>query len=202
MLSSSSAQNTYRHFSIGIGAGQTSTFTDFLHADRKLFGYGVFDYYFSPYLNIGMEAQSGSISGHDDQNTSNFQGDFQSLTFKGKLHVGELIRKPQRYIAARASIGDKLVKGIYLGSGGGVFMIMNGINSSESYNNKELFIPALGGIDMYMGAESRLLLNLNYQTNFLLGDKMDGSIRPGSHNDLYQTISIGISYTLGKLTYL
>ncbi|WP_069658244.1 hypothetical protein [Arcticibacter eurypsychrophilus] len=201
-LSSSLAQNTFRHFSIGIGAGQASTFTDFLHSERRLFGYAEVDYYFSPYLNIGIEVQGGSIAGHGDQIISNFQGDFKSLTIKGKVHAGEFIKKPQRYVVSRESVGDKLLKGIYLGSGGGIFTIMNGTNSSESYNNKELFIPALGGIDMYMGAESRLLLNLNYQMNFLLGDKIDGSISPGSHNDLYQTISIGISYTIGGLTYL
>lgn len=201
-LSSSLAQHTFRHFSIGAGAGKVYTFTDFKYSEDNLFGYGIADYYFSPYLNIGIEAQAGSISGHEDQKSLNFQGDFQSVTVKGKVHLGEFLGKPRRYVVNRQSIGDKLIKGIYLGSGGGVFVIMNGINTSEPYNNKELFIPALGGIDMYMGAESRLLLNLNYQMNFLLGDKIDGSIRPGSHYDLYQTISIGISYTLGRLTYL
>lgn len=200
------AQQSFRKFSIGVGGGLTDSYTDRTHSDVGYIASGTLDYYFTPYLNAGLELQGGRISGFNDnvenRQEQGFNSEFVTLQVRGKVHAGEFVSRKGRYKLVHDSFVDRLLKGLYLGSGGGVVVVRSRPNSEASYHNKELYLPAMAGLDIYLGQDSRLLLNLKYQMNFVLGDKIDGLAKPGSRNDMFNSLTIGFAYTFGKFSYL
>ena len=203
---SAGAQQSFRRFAIGVGGGLADSYTDRSRSDGGYIALGTLDYFFTPYLNAGLELQGGTISGFSE-NAQNgqkqgFDGEFVTLQARGKVHAGEFAAHPRRYKLVYDSFVSRVLKGLYLGTGGGVIIIRSRADSEASYHNKELYLPAMAGLDVYLGQDSRLLLNLNYQMNFVLGDKIDGVAMPGSNNDMFSSITIGFAYTFGKLLYL
>lgn len=206
ILQSSIAQQSFRKFAIGIGGGLADSYTDRSRSDGGYIGTGTLDYFFSRYLNAGLELQGGTISGYSENYQGGpkegFNGEFVTLQVRGKVHVGEFAAHPRRYKLVHDSFVSRVLKGLYLGSGGGAILIRSRDDSEANYQNKELYLPAMAGIDLYLRQDSRLLLNLNYQANFVLGDKIDGLVMPGSRNDRFSSLTIGFAYTFGKLSYL
>lgn len=202
---SADAQKSFRKFGIGIGGGLTDSYTDRSQADGGYIVSGTLDYFFTPYLNAGLELQHGTISGFSEDAESGqkqgFDGELMTLQVRGKVHAGEFAPRPRRYKLVHDSFVIRVWKGLYLGSGGGVIIIRSRADSEAAYQNKELYLPAMAGTDVYLGQDSRLLLSLNYQLNFVLGDKIDGAAMAGSRNDLFSSITIGFTYTVGKLSY-
>ncbi|MGV3705985.1 MAG: hypothetical protein ACO1NU_11470 [Arcticibacter sp.] len=200
------AQQSYKNFSIGIGGGLVHSYTDRQKPDLNYLASGSLDYYFTPYLNAGLELQGGTMSGSsinaDNGRTEGFNSEFATFQVRGKVHLGEFTGRPRRYRVFQDSFISRVAKGLYLGSGGGVLVIRSRENSEALYHNKELYLPAMAGIDVSMGDDSRILLNLNYQLNFVLGDKIDGLVSRGSKNDMFSSLTLGVAYTFGRLHYL
>lgn len=200
------AQQTLRNFAIGLGGGLADSYTDRSKSERGYIAQGSLDYYFTPYLNAGLEIQGGTISGYNEHSQGGqklgFDSEFVTLQIRGKVHAGEFTARQRRYKLSYDTFLNRLFKGLYLGSGGGVIVIRSRPNSEASYHNKEAYLPAMGGIDLYLGNDSRLLLNANYQVNFVLGDKIDGVVNPGSRNDMFSSLTIGFAYKFGKVSYL
>lgn len=203
---SSVAQQSFRKFAIGIGGGLADSYTDRSQSDGGYIGVGTLDYFFTPYLNAGLELQAGTISGFNENYQTGakegFNGEFVTMQVRGKVHAGEFAAHPRRYKLVHDSFVSRVLKGFYLGAGGGVILIRSRADSESNYHNKELYLPAMAGIDLQLRQDSRLLLNLNYQTNFVLGDKIDGAAIAGSKNDMFSSLTIGFAYTFGKLSYL
>ena len=203
---SSIGQQSFRKFAIGIGGGLTDSHTDRSQSEGGYLASGTLDYFFTPYLNAGLELQGGTMSGFSENTQSGerygFDGEFITLQFRGKVHAGEFFARPRRYKLVSDSFVSRALKGLYLGSGGGVVSVKSRAGSQTNYHNKELYLPAMAGIDLYLRQDSRLLLNLHYQTNFVLGDKIDGVAVPGSKNDVFSSLTIGFAYAFGKLSYL
>lgn len=205
LTQSADAQQSFRKFGIGIGGGLADSYTDRSQSDVGSLVLGTLDYFFTPYLNAGLELQGGNISGFSEDAESGrkqgFDGEFVALQVRGKVHAGEFVAHPRRYKLVNDSFVTRALKGLYLGTGGGVIIIRSRADSEAAYHNKELYLPAMAGTDVYLGQDSRLLLNLNYQLNFVLGDRIDGVAMAGSKNDLFSSVTIGFTYTLGKLSY-
>lgn len=200
------AQQAHRKFSIGIGGGLADSYTDRSRSEGGYLAQGTLDYFFTPYLNAGLELQGGTIAGYNENVQSGqklgFDSEFVTLQIRGKVHAGEFAARQRRYKLIHDSFLERLYKGLYLGAGGGVIAIRSRPNSEASYHNKEVYLPVMAGIDFYLGNDSRLMVNTNYQLNFVLGDKIDGVVNPGSKNDMFSSLTIGFAYRFGKLSYL
>lgn len=201
-----SAQHSYRNFSIGAGAGLARPYTDREHADLGYMASGTLDYHFTPFLNAGLELQGGLLSAYSNSPESGrkegFESRFATLQVRGKVHFGEFTRRPGRYRLVHHSLLNRVVKGFYLGGGGGLLVVKSREGSEAVYHNKELYLPAIAGFDIPLREDSRLFLNLNYQLNFVLGDKIDGLVPRGGRNDMFSSLTMGLSYTFGRLSYL
>src|SRR5690606_16241909 len=137
----------FRRFSIGIGGGLADSYTDRSQSDGGYIGLGTLDYYFTPYLNAGLELQAGTISGYSKNSqtgaTEGFNGELVTLQVRGKVHAGEFAAHPRRYKLVRHSFVSRALKGFYLGTGGGIILIRSRVHSEATYNNKELYLPAM-----------------------------------------------------------
>lgn len=209
-----SAQTNFHKMTIGAGAGVTQSFTDVAKHDYGLAAYGAFDYYFTPFLSLGLEGQMGEINGGDyytDRYNRQFINSYKTFALNGKVYLGSLIDY-QRSSFANA------IKGLYAGAGVGVVMnkmrfivrekpeapgnVFPGKNSS-----KDLLVPLNLGIafnfmDRY--GYYKYGLNFNYQANITLGEDLDGyddsslAFKTGNP-DIYTYFSIGLKYHFGSV---
>lgn len=209
------AQSNFYKLGVGGGFGVTQSFTDVRKHDFGLAGYLVADYYFTPYINAGIEGQMGEINGGDVNNDPyhrQFINSYKTFTLNAKLFLGAITEYE------RGSFLNS-IKGLYIGSGVGVVQNkMRGIvrvipesNPQEIYpgkdESKNLLFPFNLGINFYFQDRSgfqRYVLNFNYQSNVVLGEGLDGyddsSIKFRNGNpDIYTYFSVGIRYHFGPV---
>ncbi|MGX5691253.1 hypothetical protein [Arcticibacter tournemirensis] len=208
-----SAQENFRRYTIGAFAGITTNSSDLPKAGNEtVFGGGA-EIYLTKFLSGGMSFQKGKLSGSENRSTQRyFLNEFTAISFNSKVHLGQFIgRNKGRYQVNNEGLPKRVLKGIYLGTGGGL------LNSSQSKiqrtplagaasyiyvgqnKNKELFIPAMLGLDIHTSQEPGLIFTVQYTMNFVLGDNMDGYLISGSKNDTFSTLSLGIKYAFGRL---
>lgn len=209
-----SAQSNFYKMTIGAGAGITQSFADVAKHDYGLAAYGAFDYYFTPFLSLGLEGQMGEINGGDvytDPNSRQFINQYKTFTLNGKVYMGSLIDYQR-------SGFSNAIKGLYAGAGVGVVMnkmrfIVREKPDGSGYifpgkdSSKDLLVPLNLGIafnfmDRY--GYYKYSLNFNYQANITLGEGLDGyddsplRFKSGSP-DVYTYFSVGLKYHFGSL---
>lgn len=212
-LSTSQAQSNFYKIGLGAGAGITQSFADVYKKDFGSAFYGTADYYFTPFLSLGLEAQQGTIKGGDvntDPHGRQFKNNYRALNLNGKLQLGALVDYQHSRFA-------NAIKGLYAGLGIGAIQHRhrNPIRTREGDNyyfpgkdfSKEIFAPLNIGINFYFPDFSgtyRYVLNANYQTNVTFGEGLDGyddSIRTlkSGNPDIYTYFSIGLKYQFGPV---
>lgn len=209
-----SAQTNFYKMTIGAGAGVTQSYTDVAKHDYGLAAYGAFDYYFTPFLSLGLEGQMGEINGGDyytDPHNRQFINSYKTFALNGKVYLGSMIDY-QRSSFANA------IKGLYAGAGVGVVMnkmrfIVREKPDASGYvfpgkdTSKDLLVPLNLGIafnfmDRY--GYYKYGLNFNYQANIALGEDLDGyddsPLKFKSGNpDIYTYFSVGLKYHFGSI---
>lgn len=207
------AQTNFYKISAGGGFGVTQSFTDLKKHDFGLAGYGVIDYYFSPFISAGLEGQMGEInSGDVETDAAGRQSinTYKAINFNTKFGLGTLIDYSRGGFA-------NTIKGLYLGTGLG--MVMNSVNNVRkvSYEQEipypgkskstDLLVPINLGINFYFPDRSgycRYILNFNYQSTFTLGEGLDGydnssvNFKAGKP-DVYTYFSVGMRYQFGSI---
>lgn len=195
------AQKNFHKLSIGAGGGITNNRGELNSPQNKQLLIGTADYYLTPFLHGGIEAQMGTISGRETSYSRHFQNDFKALILSAKLHLGQFMNNmPDN----RNTLLINTVKGVYAGLGTGViknsqqqiYRDSNNQLTRGTNNNKEIFVPVSVGIDN-SGFHSRLIAGLRYQANYVLGDQLDGYYSAGSRNDFYSNISVTLKYKFG-----
>lgn len=208
-----SAQDNFRRYTIGAFAGITANSSDLPKAGNETMLGGGAEVYLTKYLSGVLSFQKGKLSGSESRSTQRyFLNDFAAFTFNGKVYLGQFIGGNKgRYQINSEEFPLRVLKGIYLGTGGGLLISnQNKIQrtpipgaSPSIYvgqnKNKELFIPVLTGIDIFTCREPGLIFTLQYSMNFVLGDNMDGYLISGSRNDTFSSLSIGLKYAFGRL---
>ncbi|ACU02326.1 outer membrane beta-barrel protein [Pedobacter heparinus] len=212
---SAAAQSNFYKLGIGGGLGVTQSFADLNKHDYGLAGYGSFDYYFTPFVSMGIEGQMGEINGGDintDPNNRQFINSYKAFALNAKLYLGALIDYDR-------SGFTNAIKGLYVGAGAGVimnkmkFVVREKPNDPNGYvfpgsdSSKDLLVPLNLGIAfnfMDRSGYTRYGLNLNYQANVTLGEGLDGyndsPIKFKSGNpDVYTYVSIGLKYYFGPM---
>lgn len=208
-----SAQSNFYKMTIGAGVGITQSYTDVAKHDYGIAGYGAFDYYFTPFLSLGLEGQMGEINGGDiytDPNSRQFINSYKTFTMNGKVYMGSLINYQR-------SGFSNAIKGLYAGAGVGVvmnkmrFVMREKPDGSGDFpgqnSSKDLVVPLNLGIAfnfMNRYGHYKYGLNFNYQTNITLGEGLDGyddsALRFKTGNpDIYTCFSIGLKYHFGSI---
>lgn len=197
------AQQNFHKLSIGAGGGITSNRGELNSPQKKELIIGTADYYLTPFLHGGIEAQLGKMSGQETSYNRYFENNFKALIVSAKLHLGQFMNNSP---ANRNTLLTNAVKGVYAGLGTGViknsqqqiYRDKNNRLTMGTNSNKEIFVPVSVGIDN-SGFQSRLIAGLRYQANYVLGDQVDGYYSAGSRNDFYSNISITLKYKFGPM---
>lgn len=212
MCSASQAQINFSRYSIGGGVGITQSFSDLQKigtAQSFLFNA---DYYFTPYITVGLEGQYGTIKGGDkatDAHLRQFQNGYMSILLNGRLQIGEFINYERSEFLYN-------IRGLYFGTGIG--LIQNKMTAIERVKqdgsnyvfpgtdqSKNLQVPVNFGINFsfYDGwGETRYIVSAGYQMNLTIGEGMDGYNDPSSifrnnSPDMYSFASVGVKYCFG-----
>ncbi len=209
----SQAQSNFHKMTVGAGVGITQSFADVKKNDFGTAGYGTFDYYFTPFVNLGLEGQMGEINGgdvHKDPNNRQFTNRYKTFNLNGKIAIGALINYERTGFT-------NAIKGLYIGAGAGV--IMNDMKFIQRVNpngestfpgldsSKDLYIPLNLGINfsfMNRSGYYKYGININYQSNITLGEGLDGyddsslTFKNGKP-DIYTYFSLGFRYHFGSI---
>jgi hypothetical protein len=208
------AQSNFYKLGLGGGFGVTQSFADLAKHDYGSAGYGTFDYYFTPFVSLGLEGQMGEINGGDvnkDPNNRQFINQYKAFAVNGKLYLGALIDYNRSGFA-------NAVKGLYAGAGAGVILnkmkfVVREKPDGSGYvfpgadSSKDLVVPLNMGISFNFidrNGYNRIGLNFYYQANVTLGEGLDGyndsPIKFKSGNpDVYTYISVGLKYYFGPM---
>jgi hypothetical protein len=209
------AQSNFYKVGLGGGVGLTQSFTDVQKHGTGTAIYGTADYYFTPFITLGIEGQMGQISGGDintDPDHREFINSYKSATINAKVFLGN-------FIDYNSSKSANILKGLYIG--GGMGLIKNAMKDSDivrfkpgtdyrfpgkdlSYN---LTIPVNIGLNLYFAdgnGDYRYIFNFNFQSNVTIGEGLDGyndspvKFRNGNP-DIYNFMSVGIKYNFGPV---
>jgi len=210
LCSPSYAQFNFYKYSVGIGGGFNLPFADTKKANYSLATQITTDYYFTPYMNAGLEFQFGNMRGGEHAK-KHFNNNFMLGTLNARMQLGQFY---DRY--DRLNTITSLIRGLYMGIGVGIirnnvigYMEVpidathpNGLKEVPSLNKDLIFPLNLGGNvylkDMY--GRDRWELNFNFQLVTAMSDDMDANISPNSNfNDMYNYLSIGVRYKFGTL---
>ena len=207
-----SAQSDYYKTSIAAGAGVTQSYAD-VYGHNAALAYKVeFSYFLNPFINVGINYQSGKIVGGDrytDRNQREFTNDFKSVDLNIKLQLGVFgLQEESGFFNA--------VKGLYVGTG------IGGINNNHKAavriypptgqrfpgydRSKEMFVPFMTGINFHIPDKynvSRISVSLNLQANIVSGEGLDSYDFNGTQGrqnipDIFTFTSIGLSYHFGR----
>lgn len=200
------AQTNFHRFSIGGGAGSALAFADLQKKTFTFAGYGVIDYYTTPFVSLGLEVQKGELAGGDivfDENNRQFINSYLSGSFNVKVQLGEFLSGYDR-----RNIFLNSIRGLYLGAGVGA--IKNKISNVRYYGDivypgedksTEMIVPVNLGINFYIPDQwgrDRIVVNFNAQSTMAMGEGMDG-YSSSSKNDIYTYFSVGLRYNFGIL---
>jgi hypothetical protein len=217
------AQSNFYKISAGGGFGLTQSFADLKKHSFGMAGYGLVDYYFTPFISAGIEGQMGEINGGNkktDINLREFINSYKAFTINGKIALGELIDYQKGEFS-------NSIKGLYIGTGFG--LVMNDVNRVRKEpvdpdvpvtdppapgkiwpgkdKSTNLLFPLNVGINFYFPDRSgytRYILNFNYQSNLTIGEGLDGydessrTFKSGAP-DIYTYFSVGLRYQFGSV---
>ena len=207
-------QSNYYKVGIGGGLGGTYSFTDVYRGSFGYAGYGGVDYYFTPFITAGLEVQKGIVKSQDytkDPHLRSFTNSYMAVGANFKFRAGEI---------TDYYYNDFLnyTKGFYLGTGLGY--IQNNMTSiirvkpdGSNYifpgedKGSSIYLPINVGIDFYLPdgwGNARYILNLNFQSNFVFADNLDGYNDPKTRfknqfPDMYNFFSVGFKFNLGPM---
>lgn len=206
------SQSNFHTLSLGAGGGLTTSYGDLQEHNVGQAIYGTADYLFTPFISLGLEVQNGTIKGGQykpDIYGRQFRNNFRSLNINAKVQLGAFVNYNHSQFLNYA-------KGFYLSAGVGA--IQHKVKELERRipgatpavyvpESKEVFIPLSAGYNYYIPnkrGQYRYVLNLNYQTNVLLGEGMDGydtSVIPFTETkpDVFTYLTIGIKYNFGPM---
>lgn len=220
LISTLQAQMNYNRATIGLGAGVVHSYTDVREGAYTAAFAANLDYHLKFFITAGLEVQAGSIKGGGkdgapDIHGRKFENSYKAFTINTKIRAGEI---------TNFYYNDFLnyTKGFYLGLGVGAIqndltapggVIRDKINPADNSiytfpgesKSTNILVPLNLGIDFYFPdswGDIRYILNINYQTNVVFGEGLDGYNDPKSKfknlaPDMYNFLSIGGKYTFG-----
>jgi hypothetical protein len=214
-----SAQGSYnfREWGIGIEGGGVKPFVDLKNTDFGYSGAASLIYNYSPYVPVALEFQMGRLSGggnsvEEDQHTRKFVNNYKAVFLHFDVQLGE-------FLDYSNSTVNNLLKGFYVGSGGGFVFNNNKVNRYSLTNIGYMFpgkdkstngaIPLRFGYEfkIYDGYdEPSLRIDIGYRHYLVFGEGLDGYADPSAkfkNNavDQFAQLTLGIKYSFGNTVY-
>ena len=222
------AQSQFYNIAIGVNAGITTAFTDLnyksgefkenkksLMTDRAMSFGGSLDYYFTPFLNAGVEYNINQLKGGPDSHNRQFVADFSSIEIRGGAALGQFVDYTYNDILY-------MLRGLNLSLGYG---IINGKNNVHNFNNPDGKTPSrqhandigksefknVSMVPITIGYnfvfynqydEQKILLGINYKTVFTSSDDINGfndnpKIFKNKAKDHYSVFGVSLKYMFG-----
>lgn len=210
------AQNyNYPKFGVGLTVGATYPYADLAQSNNGYSGSLALYYNLSPYMPVGLEIQSGQLSGgsrYTDPNTREYKNQYLAAAVHGDFFLGQIIEYDNSGFM-------RLIKDIYLGGGLGViknnmtYIQRVKLNSNPPYvfpgqdQSTNVMVPLRVGYEfkIYNGYGDQIFgINLGYIHNITFGEGLDGYADPASNfknnaPDQYRQIVVGIKFNFGPV---
>jgi hypothetical protein len=223
------SQTNFYKLGIGFNAGVSTAYTGLSYTGdeaasdpdatkdlsinkSKAFG-GSIDYYFTPFINAGIEYNMVQLKDGPDQYERQFVSDFSAIEFRANVSAGQFFDfsySPLLYSLRTLNVG--LGFGVVSGKNN-VEDWDSGLKPSRQHGNdigKKEFsnvftIPASIGYNFnFYNAydEAFLQLGLNYKVVFTTSDDIDGfnddpTIFSNKAKDIYTTLGVSLKYMFG-----
>lgn len=197
-----SAQFNYKKLGVSLGGGVSYPHMD-VNAGKytPVFG-GRFQYNISPFADIGLDIQAGSIESDPGSFKRPFTNKYFSTALTGKIHLAQFI-DPSASTLARAA------GWIYAGTGLGLIKSkVSDIDSTAAgamsgYDGADFLLPVNAGVRIPVltrHKETLLSVFLNYRMNVTFSDALDGyePVQSGNtSNDFFSTVTLGVAFNIG-----
>ncbi|MEB0260849.1 MULTISPECIES: hypothetical protein [unclassified Mucilaginibacter] len=203
----------YATYGIGVSASLNHPYADLKKEyDNKSFAV-TFNYFYTPYVPIGLEFQLGKLSGGGtdlkiDKDGRQFVNNYKALILHIDVQAGEVINY-------QGSTVLNVLKNFYLGAGIGgiansvVTQRTSVIDPTYTFPGKDnginLIVPLRFGYEFKFYNEydqPNVRLDIGYQHNLTFGEGLDGYADPSTkfkNNalDQYRQITVGIKVNFG-----
>jgi hypothetical protein len=223
------SQANFSRIGVGINGGLSASFSDFSYGASPIipgfspvkgltlnksqsFG-GSLDYYFTPFINAGIEYNSVSLKDGTDRHNRAFISKVTAIEVRGSVAIGEFIDfsySPVLYNLRNlnASLGVGFISGTnnVADFGSGAFPSRQHANDlGKSKFSGVLSLPLSVGyfVNLYnVYQEPKFVLGINYKTNFTFSDDIDGynddpNMFANNSNDVYTTLNFSVKYLFG-----
>ncbi|MBL4678364.1 MAG: outer membrane beta-barrel protein [Mucilaginibacter sp.] len=204
----------YAAFGIGISASVNQAYADLKKENSNMSFAITGNYFFTPYVPIGLELQLGTLSGGSSTNRSidvdgrQYENKYKALLLHMDVQAGELINYQGSDIL-------NILKNFY--AGGGVGAIFNSVTAqrtspydpSYAFPGKDsgvnFMVPLRFGYEfkIYNGYDQpNIRIDIGYQHNLTFGEGIDGYDDPptrfkNNSLDQFRQITIGLKLNLG-----
>lgn len=174
---------------------------------------GSLEYYFTPFINAGLEYNSVSLKDGTDKHNRAFISNFSSIELRGNVALGQFVDfsySPVLYNLRNlnASLGVGFISGTnnVADFGSSTFPSRQHPNDfGKSEYSGVLAIPAAIGyfVNIYnVYQEPKFVIGANYKMNFTFSDDIDGynddpAIFENSSKDVFTTVSFSVKYLFG-----
>ncbi|WP_121245132.1 outer membrane beta-barrel protein [Mucilaginibacter phyllosphaerae] len=211
------ASLNYASFGVGFSASLNHAYADLKKQDNNKSYAVTLNYFYTPYVPIGLEFQLGTLSGGSstdrkiDVDGRQFSNAYKALMLHMDVQAGELIDY-------QGSDVLNILKNFYLGAGIGG--ISNNVttqrtqpfNPSYIFPGKDksinLIVPLRFGYEFKFYndyGQPNIRLDIGYQHNLTFGEGLDGYADPPTQFknnalDQYRQITIGIKFNFGGET--
>lgn len=223
------SQANFSRISIGLNGGLSTSYTGLSYGlspvipgfspvkglmlnKSQSFG-GSLEYYFSPFINAGLEYNSVSLKDGTDKHNRAFISNLTSIEVRGSVAIGQFIDfsySPVLYNLRNlnASLGVGFISGNnnVADFGSGTFPSRQHPDDlGRSKYSGVLSLPASIGyfVNFYnVYQEPKFVLGLNYKMNFTFSDDIDGyNDNPvffeNNSKDVYTTVNFSVKYLFG-----
>jgi hypothetical protein len=223
------AQANFSRVSVGISGGLTSNFTGLTYGLSPIIpGYdpqktllinksrvvgGSLDYYFTPFINAGIEYNSVQLKDGTDKHNRAFVSDFSSIELRGTVSAGQFIDfSYSPFLYAIRNVNAGLGLGFISGKnnvadfGSGTFPSRqhpNDLGKSEFSGVVAIPITIGYNLNIYdVYQETKFIIGLNYKMNFTSSDDIDGfsddpRIFDNQNKDVYTSFTVSAKYLFG-----
>lgn len=200
---------TAHSWGFGLGAGIAVLQGDVDNIRLTPAGRANLEYNITPYVSLGLEAQAGKLeAGKVKTKRLYTRVSFTAANINARVSSGQFFRN-------RINPGS-VWGGLYFGLGVGIVQSSVSKIGTQFTNGKDIpgivksassvAIPINLGINVELGrfiGLNNMVANINYQYNFVQGEKLDGyAYNAGSNesNDGYSFLSVGLKYNFGRLS--
>lgn len=199
-----------RPITIGAGAGAAYGLADLKNSKVGFSWYGEGDYLLSPFISVGLQAQTGKLSG--EEFNSAFSNKYYAGNVNAKVRMGQFMGLSDNYsyYTLAASDVQRILSNVYVGAGAGLMknsiarsvtneyvqsIGVQGGELAEDRSGIHFIVPINVGVDIPFGRTlygPKWAVNVNYQHNLTFNDNIDGIVN--SQNDQYGVVSVGVKY--------